>query len=96
MPIRDEPRDGPPFIHLSERSLPTNRYLAGSGEGDQCFLKYCTSRSCCFACSRFEKVPKLRRFPVEGSFLREYKRNCPDFNFRIIPVVDAQVSLWVA
>ena len=31
-----------------------------------------------------EKVPKLRRLPVFGFFLREYKRYSPDFNLRII------------
>jgi hypothetical protein len=29
-------------------------------------------------------VPRLRRFPVFASFFREYKRNSPDFNLRII------------
>lgn len=47
-------------------------------------LKYCTSRSCCLACSSVLNVPRLRRLPVAGSFLREYRRNCPDFSFRII------------
>jgi hypothetical protein len=31
-----------------------------------------------------EKVPRLRRLPVFGFFLREYKRYSPDFSFRII------------
>jgi hypothetical protein len=31
----------------------------------------------------------LRRLPVEGSFLREYKRNWPDFSFRIMNQSDA-------
>ena len=31
-----------------------------------------------------EKVPRLRRFPVFGFFLREYKRYAPDFSLRII------------
>src|SRR5579859_699260 len=30
---------------------------------------------------------KIRRFPVLLSFLREYKRYSPDFNFRIISVL---------
>src|ERR1700677_1488585 len=50
----------------------------------QCRLKYWTSRSCCFAFSIVAKVPRLRRLPVEASFLREYKRNWPDLSFRII------------
>ena len=33
---------------------------------------------------RVGKVPRLRRFP-DASFLREYKRNCPDSSFRIMP-----------
>lgn len=49
----------------------------------QCRLKYWTSRSCCFAFSSESKVPRLRRFPVEGSVLREYKRYWPDLSFRI-------------
>ena len=36
-----------------------------------CRLKYCTSRSCCSACARVSKVPRLRRRPVFGSTLRE-------------------------
>lgn len=31
-------------------------------------------------------VPKFRLLPVFGSFLREYSRYCPDFNFRIIAI----------
>ena len=58
----------------------------------QCLLKYCTSRSCCFACSREEKVPRLRRLPVAPSFLREYKRNCPDLSLRIMPDIDASTT----
>ena len=33
---------------------------------------------------RLPKVPRFRRFPVFGSFLREYKRYWPELNFRII------------
>ena len=47
-------------------------------------LKYCTARSCFFAASFVSNVPKLRRFPVFGSFFREYRRHFPDFSFRII------------
>jgi hypothetical protein len=61
-------------------------------------LKYCTSRSCCLAASSVLKVPRLRRFPVDVSFLREYKRYCPDFSFRIMIHVDAPghqcAALW--
>src|SRR5579863_2832785 len=55
----------------------------------QCLLKYCTSRSCCLACSSVAKVPRLRRLPVEVSFLREYKRNWPDLSLRIMQRLDA-------
>jgi hypothetical protein len=51
---------------------------------NQCFLKYCTSRSCCLAFSNVENVPRLRRLPVEASFFREYRRNSPDFSLRIM------------
>ena len=47
-------------------------------------LKYWTSRSCCSACSRVLKVPRLRRFPVWASFFLEYRRYSPVFSFRII------------
>src|SRR5436190_39027 len=50
----------------------------------QCRLKYCTSRSCFMAASLLEKVPRLRRFPVCGSTLREYRRYCPDLSLRIM------------
>src|SRR4029078_3552927 len=41
------------------------------GEYGQCRLKHWISRSCSCA-ARFElKVPRLRRLPVRGSFLRE-------------------------
>src|SRR5437868_338753 len=48
------------------------------------FLKNCTSPSCFFAAANDENVPRLRRFPVFASFFREYKRNSPDFNLRIM------------
>lgn len=50
----------------------------------QCRLKYCTSRSCFSAAARVRKVPRLRRFPVFGSTLREYNRYSPDLSLRII------------
>jgi hypothetical protein len=34
-------------------------------------------------------VPRLRRLPVDGFFLREYRRYCPDFSLRIILKMDA-------
>ena len=34
-------------------------------------LKYCTARSCFCAAARLAKVPRLRRLPVFGFFLRE-------------------------
>ena len=50
----------------------------------QCFLKNCTSRSCCRAFSSVVNVPRLRRLPVDSLFLREYKRYSPDLSLRII------------
>ena len=37
-----------------------------------------------------EKVPRLRRFPVLSSFLREYSRYCPDLSFLIICLITPQ------
>jgi hypothetical protein len=37
-------------------------------------LKNCTAFSCFFAAARDLNVPRFRRFPVFGFFLREYKR----------------------
>jgi hypothetical protein len=48
------------------------------------FLKNCTARSCFFAAAIEENVPKFRRLPVLGFFLREYRRYSPDFSFRIM------------
>lgn len=47
-------------------------------------LKNWTARS--WACAAFLvlNVPRLRRRPVLGFFLREYRRYCPDCNLRII------------
>ena len=50
----------------------------------QCLLKNCTARSCFFAAASDENVPRFFLFPVFASFLREYKRNSPDFSLRII------------
>jgi hypothetical protein len=52
----------------------------------QCRLKYCTARSWASAFSRVANVPRLRRLPVFASFLREYKRYCPDGSLRIISI----------
>src|ERR1700692_1996235 len=55
-------------------------------------LKYCTARSCFCAAARVLKVPRLRRLPVFGFFLREYNRYSPELNLRImrIPFVTAK------
>jgi hypothetical protein len=50
----------------------------------QCLLKYWISRSCFLAAASDPNVPRLRRLPVFGFFLREYNRYSPDFNLRII------------
>ncbi len=47
-------------------------------------LKNCTARSCLFAPASEENVPKFRRLPVLGFFLREYRRYSPDFSLRIM------------
>ena len=56
----------------------------------QCLLKYCTARSCCFAFSKVEKVPRLRRLPVLAFFFLEYSRNSPDLSLRIMFRFDAR------
>src|SRR5258707_5117074 len=54
---------------------------------DYFFLKNCTARSCFCAAARVLNVPRFLLLPVFGSFLREYKRNCPDFSFLITPLL---------
>src|SRR5690348_3463846 len=49
-----------------------------------CRLKYCTSLSCFSAAARVLNVPRLRRLPVFGLTLREYKRYSPVLSLRII------------
>ncbi len=43
-----------------------------------------TARSCFSAAFRVENVPRLRRRPVFGFFLREYSRYLPDASLRIM------------
>ncbi len=62
----------------------------------QCLLKYCTARSCCFAFSKVEKVPRLRRLPVLAFFFLEYSRNSPDLSLRIMFRFDARQARSVA
>src|SRR5205807_4495935 len=47
-------------------------------------LKNCTARSCFSAAWRVLNVPRLRRLPVFGSSLREYKRYWPELSLRTI------------
>lgn len=47
-------------------------------------LKNCTAFSCFFAAALVVNVPRFRRFPVLGFFLRENNRYLPDFSFLII------------
>ena len=49
-----------------------------------CRLKYCIARSCFSAAVLVLNVPRLRRLPVFGFTLREYRRYSPDESFRII------------
>ena len=42
------------------------------------------ARSCFSAACRVRNVPKFRRLPVLGFFLREYNRYLPDLSFRIM------------
>ncbi len=60
------------------------RLLVSEAKLPQRALKYCTARSCVSAAFLVLKVPRFRRLPVLGSFLREYKRYWPDGSFRII------------
>ena len=41
-------------------------------------------------------MPRLRRFPEDASFFREYKRNCPDLSLRIMRDIDAGTKRRVA
>jgi hypothetical protein len=59
-------------------------------------LKYCTARSWDSAAFLDEKVPRLRRFPVLSSFLREYSRYWPLFNFLIMKVLSVHQPLRLA
>ena len=61
----------------------------------QCLLKYWMSVSCFFAADSEEKVPRLRRLFVFGSFLREYNLYSPDFNFRIITIFLVLLAIFV-
>ncbi len=45
------------------------------------------ARSCLFAAALVLNVPRFLRFPVFGSFLREYSRYLPDLSFLIMIVV---------
>ena len=47
-------------------------------------LKNWTAFSCFFAAALVLNVPRFRRFPVLGFFLREYNRYFPPFSFLII------------
>jgi len=61
-----------------------SRHTFDAKETIHFLLKYCTARSCFSAAARVGNVPRFLRFPVFGSFLREYRRYSPDFNFLII------------
>ena len=47
-------------------------------------MKYCAAFSCFFAAAFVLNVPRFRRLPVFGFFLREYTRYLPDFSFLIM------------
>jgi hypothetical protein len=44
------------------------------------------ARSCFFAAAFVLNVPRFLRFPVFGSFLREYSRYLSDFSFLIMRI----------
>ena len=44
--------------------------------------EYWTSRSCCFALSGLEDVPRFRRLPVDASFLRNHSQYSPAPRFK--------------
>src|SRR5258708_4958314 len=58
-------------------------------------LKNCTARSCFSAACRLLNVPRFRRLPVFGFFLREYKRYWPDLSFLIINCSELSYSQHV-
>lgn len=57
----------------------------GCSRGTQyCRLKNWMALSCFFAATSVLKVPRFLRFPVFGSFFREYRRYSPDLSFLIM------------
>src|SRR2546423_988996 len=54
-------------------------------------LNICTARSCLRAAASEPKVPRLRRRPVVGFFLREYRRYFPEGSLRIIQLESARL-----
>lgn len=71
MPVPEQPAPPQRYFRSAENSWGTPPPDLSSRPESQCFLKNCTSRSCCFACFSVEKVPRFRRFPVDASFFRE-------------------------
>jgi len=71
-----------------ESAVEGTRVLAvensAAGLADHRRLKNCTARSCFSAAARLGNVPRLRRLPVLGFFLREYSRYLPLGSLRIM------------
>src|SRR4051812_38960018 len=93
----------PKTTNPADNSLSPSWVGEGQGEGGralisyhppyhQCRLKYCTSRSCFSAASRVWNVPRLRRLPVFGSTLREYRRYPPAASLRIMATFSLPIS----
>src|ERR1041384_1907392 len=84
---------------LARRKCATNSYClddcsairlqplhdVSAGKHSPARLKNCTAFSCFLALASDENVPRLRRLPVLGFFLREYRRY-PDLVLRIMIV----------
>src|SRR4051812_11043468 len=94
----------PKTTNPADNSLSPSWVGEGQGEGGralisyhppyhQCRLKYCTSRSCFSAASRVWNVPRLRRLPVFGSTLREYRRYPPAASLRIMATSSSRYQL---
>src|ERR1700729_64394 len=88
----------PPIIGNQLTSIPAQSFRAASicPAALQCLLKDCAARSCCFAFSKVEKVPRLRRLPVLAFFFLEYSRHSPDLSLRIMFRFDARRARSVA
>lgn len=77
-------------------ALRTVRAVATRARTYEYFLNDCSSRSYRLAFSRESNLPRFMRLPGAASFLREYRRNGPDPNFRTMASPDAKYKPFAA